>query len=86
MWPDKPDAVNPAMALWFAIEHQWRRVTDLERSESIRGFTGMGGWQDDEGKIMDVSIPSFCPHYFAEIRLEWSSARCVFCGLWFCLR
>jgi hypothetical protein len=29
--PNKPDAVNPAMALWFAIEDQWRRVTDLER-------------------------------------------------------
>jgi hypothetical protein len=27
----KPDAVNPAVALWFAIEGQWRRVTDLER-------------------------------------------------------
>ena len=27
----KPDAVNPAMALGFAIEAQWRRVTDLER-------------------------------------------------------
>lgn len=31
-WSNKPDAVNPAMALWFAIEDQWRRVTDLERS------------------------------------------------------
>ena len=31
---NKPDAVNPAMALWFAIEDQWRRVTDLERSAS----------------------------------------------------
>jgi hypothetical protein len=30
--PNKPDAVNPAMALRFAIEDQWRRVTDLERS------------------------------------------------------
>ena len=29
---NKPDAVNPAMALRFAIEDQWRRVTDLERS------------------------------------------------------
>jgi hypothetical protein len=29
---NKPDAVNPAMALRFAVEHQWRRVTDLERS------------------------------------------------------
>ena len=29
--PNKPDAVNPAMALRFAIEAQWRRVTDLER-------------------------------------------------------
>jgi hypothetical protein len=31
MPPNKPDAVNPAMALWFAIEAQSRRVTDLER-------------------------------------------------------
>jgi hypothetical protein len=30
--PNKPDAVNPAMALRFAIENQWRRVTDLDRS------------------------------------------------------
>ncbi len=30
--PNKPDAVNPAMALRFAIGGQWRRVTDLERS------------------------------------------------------
>gem|GEM_PF-5315447 len=27
----KPDVVNPAIALWLAMEHQWRRVTDLER-------------------------------------------------------
>jgi hypothetical protein len=29
--PNKPDAVNPAMAVWSAIEDQLRRVTDLER-------------------------------------------------------
>ncbi len=29
--PNKPDAVNPAMALWLTIKDQWRRVTDLER-------------------------------------------------------
>ncbi len=28
---NKPDAVNPAMALWLTIEDQWRRVSDLER-------------------------------------------------------
>jgi hypothetical protein len=28
---NKPDAANPAMALWFSIEDQWRRVADLER-------------------------------------------------------
>jgi hypothetical protein len=28
---NKPDAVNPAMALWFAVEDHCRRVTDLER-------------------------------------------------------
>jgi hypothetical protein len=28
---NKSDAVNPAMALWFAIGCHWRRVTDLER-------------------------------------------------------
>ena len=33
---NKPDAVNPAMALWLAIEDQWRRVTDLERSGCIQ--------------------------------------------------
>ena len=30
--PNKPDAVNPAMALWLTTENQWPRVTDLERS------------------------------------------------------
>ena len=30
--PNKPDAANPAMALWLTIEDQWRRVADLERS------------------------------------------------------
>lgn len=30
--PNKPAAVNPAMALRFAFEDQWRPVTDLERS------------------------------------------------------
>jgi hypothetical protein len=29
--PNKPDAVNPAMALWLTIVDQWRRVADLER-------------------------------------------------------
>jgi hypothetical protein len=29
---NKPDAVNPAMPLRYAVEDQWRRVTDLERS------------------------------------------------------
>ena len=28
---NKPDAVNPAMALWLTIEDQRRRVADLER-------------------------------------------------------
>jgi hypothetical protein len=31
MSPNKPDAVNPAMALRLTIEDQWRRVTDPER-------------------------------------------------------
>ncbi len=30
--PNKPDAENPAMALRFPVEDQWRRVTDLQRS------------------------------------------------------
>jgi hypothetical protein len=29
--PNNPAAVNPAMAIGFAIEAQWRRVTDPER-------------------------------------------------------
>ncbi|HOX59741.1 MAG TPA: hypothetical protein PLC99_22895 [Verrucomicrobiota bacterium] len=33
---NKPDAANPAMALWFAIADQWRRVADLERSKQAR--------------------------------------------------
>ena len=34
--PNKPDAVNPAITLRFAIEDQWRRVTDLERQALLR--------------------------------------------------
>lgn len=29
--PNKPDAVNPAIALRLTIEDQWRRGTDPER-------------------------------------------------------
>jgi hypothetical protein len=28
---NKPDAANPAIALWLTIADQWRRVADLER-------------------------------------------------------
>jgi hypothetical protein len=29
--PNKPDAANPAMALWFHAGRQWRGVADPER-------------------------------------------------------
>jgi hypothetical protein len=28
---NKPDAASPAMAFWFTVKHQRRRVADLER-------------------------------------------------------
>lgn len=31
MASNKPDAADPAIALWLAIEAQWRRAADLER-------------------------------------------------------
>jgi hypothetical protein len=31
LWPNKPDAANPAMTLGLTIEDQWRRAADLER-------------------------------------------------------
>jgi hypothetical protein len=31
--PNQPDAANPAMTLWLAIEGQGRRVADLGCSE-----------------------------------------------------
>jgi hypothetical protein len=31
VWPNQPDAANPAMTLWQTIKGQWRRVADLER-------------------------------------------------------
>jgi len=31
MWPNKQDAVNPAIASRFAVVHHWRGVTDPER-------------------------------------------------------
>ena len=34
--PNKPDAANPAIALWLTIEDRWRRVADLERSPTMR--------------------------------------------------
>jgi hypothetical protein len=34
---NKPDAVNPAIALRFAVEHHWRRVTDPGRSTDMGG-------------------------------------------------
>jgi hypothetical protein len=40
--PNKPDAVNPAKALWFAVGDHWPRVTDLERSalsQNCHAFT-----------------------------------------------
>jgi hypothetical protein len=30
--PNQPDAVNPAIALCFQVERQWRGVTDPFRS------------------------------------------------------
>jgi hypothetical protein len=33
--PNKPDAVNPAIASRFAVVHHWRGVTDPERSTSL---------------------------------------------------
>ena len=35
---NKPDAVNPGMAVRFAFEDQWRRVTDLERWAKAHAF------------------------------------------------
>jgi hypothetical protein len=32
---NKPDAANPAIALWLAIEDPRRRVADLGRSETL---------------------------------------------------
>ena len=31
-WPNKPDAVNPAIASRLAVEHHWRGVTGPGRS------------------------------------------------------
>jgi len=33
-----PDAADPAVALWLAIEDHWRRVTDLARSFGVWGL------------------------------------------------
>lgn len=33
---NKADAVTPAIAIRFAIEDEWRQVTDLERSTALR--------------------------------------------------
>lgn len=37
--PNKPDAVNPAMALRFQIRRAGRRVTDLERWADVHEKT-----------------------------------------------
>ena len=36
VWPNNPDAVSPARALWLAIVNQWRRVSDLVRQSASR--------------------------------------------------
>ncbi len=36
MWNNKPDSVNPAMALWLTSEDQSRRVDDPARSVTNR--------------------------------------------------
>ena len=41
---NKPDAVNPAMALRLTIEDQWRRVTDLGRSARSDVCAGRRRW------------------------------------------
>jgi hypothetical protein len=43
--PNKPDVVNPAMALWFGVEHQWRRVTDLECCRSTMESKKNKAWR-----------------------------------------
>jgi len=52
MKPNKPDAVNPAMALWLTIEDLWRRVTDLERWHR---FSPMVNWLGNPPPLCDVS-------------------------------
>jgi len=42
MRPNKPDAVNPAIARWLTIEDQLRRVTDLKRSACKAGVDREG--------------------------------------------
>lgn len=31
MGANKPNALNPAMAVWFHFEYHWRGVSDAER-------------------------------------------------------
>jgi hypothetical protein len=58
MRANKPDAVNPAMALRLAIEDQCRRVTDLERSARLTQKT-MVTWRpciDDLRRLVSFAL------------------------------
>lgn len=39
--PNKPDAVNLAMAFRYAIEDQWRPFTDLERWATLSAWRNL---------------------------------------------
>jgi hypothetical protein len=41
--PNKPDAVNPAIASRFAVMHHWRGVTDPGRSDLSVNQLGAAG-------------------------------------------
>jgi hypothetical protein len=36
IWPNKPDAANPAIASSFGAKRHWRRVADTGRSATLR--------------------------------------------------
>jgi hypothetical protein len=75
--PNKPDAVNPAIAPRFQVEHHRRGVTDPNRSATLRAFP-MPTWsqlpEDDYQEVWDRFYDAFAfrPSVYSE---SWPGIR-----------
>jgi hypothetical protein len=73
IWPNKPDAANPAIASSFGAECHWRRVADPERWAPFWLVLGMvaGSLLRDIGWV--ISIRRTWP--FSERVTDWDKVQ-----------